>query len=104
MNAQPVKTALRRFRRSQRPPTESCPFCIEEDHTAGRNHDSELIFKLCQYHHRLVTQKRMDAGADMQFQSNPVKRVIFALKATAVFLRELANAMERWVKLLEKSL
>jgi hypothetical protein len=46
----------------------------------------------------------MDAGADMQFQSNPVKRVIFALKATAVFLRGLANAMERWVKLLEKSL
>ena len=104
MNAQPVKAALRKFRRSQRPPTKSCHFCIEEDHIAGRNHDSHLIFDLCQFHHRLVTQKRMDAGADMQSQSNPVKRVMFALKATAVFLRELANAVERWVKLLEKSL
>ena len=102
MNAQPVRAALRKFHRSKRPPTKCCWFCIEVDHTAGRNHDSDLVFNLCEYHHRLVTQKRMDAGAEMQFQANPVKRALFALKATAVFLRELANAMERWVALLEK--
>jgi hypothetical protein len=45
----------------------------------------------------------MDAGADMHFQSDPVKRVAYALKSTAVFHRDMADAMERWAKTLEEN-
>ena len=103
MNKHPVKSALRKFRREQRPPRKFCSHCIQADHTAGRNHDASLTYDLCEYHHWLLTQKRLDAGADMRFQSDPVKRVACALRADAVFCREHADAMERWADLLEKT-
>ena len=73
---------------------------IEIEHAAGQNHDPFLTGPVCQPCHGLVTELRRRAGADMKKQENPVKRVKYALKAVAVFLHALADALRRWADLL----
>jgi hypothetical protein len=95
----PIQTARRLARRKDQ---QRCLLCgrggvlIELDHTAGQNHDSDLTGPLCQSCHAWVTEWRCRAGADMSSESDPVRRVKAALKATAVFLHALAEAMRRW--------
>ncbi len=99
----PIKTARRLTRRKEQ---KRCLLCgrtgvtIELDHTAGRNHDALLKGPLCVSCHATATELRRRADADMQFQHNPIRRVKCALKATAVFLHMLADALRRWAELL----
>jgi hypothetical protein len=101
----PIRTARRKSRRQEQ---ERCLFCgrrgvlLELDHTAGRNHDPDLTGPLCQPCHAWITELRRRAGADMKKQENPVTRVEYALRAEAVFLHALADAMNRWADLLSK--
>jgi len=50
-----------------------------------------------------VTERRRQADIRMGYESNPVKRVAIALKATSVFLQVLADALWRWAELLDRS-
>jgi hypothetical protein len=99
----PLATARRLARRVEQ---RRCLICgrtgvpIELDHTAGRNHDPDLMTPLCRSCHASVTEQRRRAGADMRRQPNSKKRVKYALKAASVFLRMLADAMWRWADLL----
>lgn len=99
----PLATARRATRRREQG---RCLICgrtgvpIEQEHTAGQNHDRDLTAPLCQPCHALLTEWRRRAGASMQRQPDSKKRVKFALKATAVFLHMLADAMSRWADLL----
>jgi hypothetical protein len=95
----PIKTARRLSRREEQ---KRCLLCgrtgvlIELDHTAGQNHDDFLKGPLCQPCHAAVTEFRRRADADMRRQPDSRKRVQCALKATAVFLHMLADALRRW--------
>jgi hypothetical protein len=94
----PIETARRTTRRLEQG---RCLLCgrtgaIEKDHSAGQNHDDFLKAPLCIPCHAMVTEFRRRAGADMKRQHDSIQRVKHALKATAVFLSMLANAMVRW--------
>jgi hypothetical protein len=102
----PIRTARRQSRRHEQ---DRCLLCgrkgvlIEQDHTAGQNHDPLLKGPICRACHAAVTELRLRADADMRRQRNPIKRVKCALKATAVFLHMLADAVRRWAELLNQS-
>ena len=53
-------------------------------------------------HHREIHEELLRAGVSLRFEPNPVKRVATALRATAVYDRKKADAMERWADLLEE--
>ena len=99
----PIQTARRSDRRLEQG---RCLLCgrtgllIEQDHTAGQNHDDFLKAPLCVPCHSMVTELRRRADADMRRQPDSKKRVKHALKATSVFLHTLADAMLRWADLL----
>jgi hypothetical protein len=101
----PIRTARRLSRRHEQ---ERCLLCgrtgvlIELDHTAGQNHDAFLKGPLCRACHAAVTEFRLRAGADMRRQQNSIKRVGYSLKATAVFLHMLADAVRRWAESLDQ--
>jgi hypothetical protein len=103
MDEKPIETARRNTRRLEQG---RCLLCgrtgvlIELDHTAGQNHDEFLKAPLCIPCHAMVTEFRRRADAEMRRQPNSKKRVKCALKATAVFLRMLSDAMFRWADLL----
>jgi len=96
----PIQTARRLRRRADQ---ERCSICgrklgIQEHHVAGRNHDTELITPLCTPCHDQVTENLRRAGVDMRYTWNSAERVRRALRATAVFLRMLAEALWRWAE------
>jgi hypothetical protein len=101
----PIRTARRMSRRCEQ---DRCLLCgrtsvlIELDHTAGQNHDSFLKGPLCRACHAAMTEFRLRADADMRRQPNSIKRVECALKATAVFLHMLADALRRWADSLDR--
>jgi hypothetical protein len=74
---------------------------LEEDHVASRQHDSELVAPVSKLAHERVERNRWAAGIDRKRQSDPQKRVMWALRSTAVFLELLAEAMWHWSELLE---
>jgi hypothetical protein len=102
-NARPIRRALRQGRRLERRPTRFCPFCIELDHSAGRQHDPWLKFPVCKRHHAEITENRLQADVSMMYQSDPIERVRHALEATSIFTEMLAKAMWRWSELLKNS-
>ena len=94
----PIQTARRLSRREDQ---NRCLLCgrskrIEQHHVAGRNHDPAFTGPLCEACHALATEDLRRADVNMQDERNSAKRVQKALKATAVFLRLLAEAMCRW--------
>jgi hypothetical protein len=99
MDEKPIETARRSTRRLEQG---RCLLCgrtgvlIELDHTAGQNHDEFLKAPLCVPCHALITEFRRRADAEMRRAPNSILRVKCALKATAVFLRMLADAVFRW--------
>jgi hypothetical protein len=105
MDEKPIETARRNRRRLEQG---RCLLCgriailIEQDHTAGQNHDEFLTAPLCLACHAMVTELRRRADADMRRQRNSRLTVKCALKATAVFLRMLADALYRWSELLSE--
>ena len=66
---------------------------IEKHHVAGRNHDPELTSPLCLACHAQATENLRRSGVDMRYTRDRVERVRRALKAAAVFLRMLAEAL-----------
>lgn len=78
-----------------------CVFCIQDHHTAGRKHDSELTAPVCELHHRELHEELLRAGVSLRFEPDATKRVAMALRASAVYDRKRADAMEGWADLLE---
>ena len=78
-----------------------CVFCIEDHHTARRNHDPQLTAPVCELHHRELHEELLRAGVSLRFEPDPIKRVATALRAEAVYDRKRADARERWADLLE---
>jgi hypothetical protein len=105
MDEKPIETARRNTRRLEQG---RCLLCgrtgilIELDHTAGQNHDEFLKAPLCIPCHAMVTEFRRRADAEMRRAPNSIQRVKCALKATAVFLKLLADAMYRWAELISE--
>ena len=96
MIAEPPKAALRKTRRARRSPREVCPFCIVDHHLLGRKHDDQFIRKPCEYHHALVHDQMLDAGVDLQFQQDPVRRQVEILKIEAFYYRQQADYYRDW--------
>ncbi len=96
----PIETARRLARREDQKYCLTCgrSIRIEQHHVAGRNHDPPLTAPLCQACHALATENLRRADVDMRYERNSVERVRKALKATAVFLRMLAEALWRWAE------
>ena len=113
-----VNTALRQAKRAVRIPEGSCcllcllsdPVCLVEvdrtflelHHIVGRIHDGQLTVWLCRNCHALATEGLLAAGASMRREPDPSKRVALMLRALAVFLKMLAEAVQRWAALLEE--
>jgi hypothetical protein len=96
----PIETARRLSRRAAQ---NRCLLCgrrieIEQHHTAGRRHDLELTVPLCRACHAQATENLRRGNVDMRRATNSVERVRRALKATAIFLWMLAEAMWRWAE------
>ena len=101
----PIQTARRVARRAEQ---NRCLQCgrktgIEQHHVAGRNHDPELTAPLCLACHAQATENLRRADVDMRRAANSEERVRRALKATAVFLWMLAEALWRWAESLKPS-
>lgn len=95
MIEEPAKAALRHARRAERPRRKVCPMCFEGHHPLGENHETQLIIDLCKYHHSLIHDQMLDAGVDLRFEQNPVRRQAMMLKAEAVFFRDFAESKDR---------
>jgi hypothetical protein len=103
----PIRTARRKARQKEReqngfavPP---CILCIEEHHTAGRNHDPKLTDPLCEKHHRALHEQLRRAGVPLSLEPDPRKRVAKALRSAAIYDRARADAMDRWAASLDPS-
>ena len=99
-NETPIQTACRLSKRAEQ---DRCSICgqklqTEKHHVAGRNHDPELMVPLCIACHARVTEDLRQGGVDMRYTRDSVERVRRALKAAAVFLRMLAEALWRWAE------
>jgi hypothetical protein len=104
---QPIRTARRKARQQERerqglavPP---CVLCIDEHHTAGRNHDPQLKAPLCEMHHRIMHEQMRRSGVSLKSEPNPRKRVAMALRSIAVYQHAQADALGRMADLLEQS-
>lgn len=102
----PTRTARRKSRQQDRekhglaiPP---CVLCIEAHHSAGKKHDAELTAPLCQKHHRDMHEAMLREGISLSVEPNKRKRIATALRATAIYDRARADAMERWAETLER--
>lgn len=102
MIAEPAKAALRKARRAKRPPREVCPFCIADHHVLGRKHDPQFIVQVCEYHHGLDHDQMLDAGVDLRYQQNPVRRQVEMLKIEAVYHRQQADRHRDWADAKER--
>jgi hypothetical protein len=100
--AEPAKAALRKARRAQRPPREVCPFCIADHHVLGRKHDPQFVVCACEYHHALIHDQMLDAGIDLKFQPNPVRRQVEILKMEAFYYRQQSNHYRDWADAKER--
>ena len=96
-----AKTVLRDSRKQLRPPRQVCPFCFEADHVGGRNHIPHLTVDACQFHHALLTDERLAAGAEMRQQPNSMKSIEMALRSLAVTTHAIAWAVEKLSEALE---
>jgi NAD-dependent SIR2 family protein deacetylase len=100
----PIETARRRWRRVEQHRCLRCGRKIrtEKHHVAGRNHDPAFAVPLCQSCHAQATELLRSAEVDMRKTSSSIERVRRSLKATAVFLWMLAEAMWRWAESLNR--
>ena len=103
----PIRTARRNLNQIERERlglgATPCVLCIEMHHTAGRNHDPLLQAPLCEMHHRKIHEEMLCEGISLRTESDQVTRVEMAMRAQAVFMREEADAMDRWADLLAES-
>jgi len=103
----PIRTARRKVRRVERErlglATTPCILCIEDHHSAGKNHDSQLAASLCELHHREIHEQMLRAGISLRYEPNPVIRAAMALRAMAIYGRAQADAMDRLADSLDQS-
>jgi hypothetical protein len=103
----PIRTARRKLTRDERErqglATPPCVLCIQDHHTAGKNHDPKLKAPLCEMHHRDMHERILRAGISLRYERNPQARVAMGLRAMAIYKREEADAMERMADLLIES-
>ena len=103
----PIRTARRKVRRIERErlglATTPCILCIEDHHTAGKNHDPHLTAPVCEMHHRETHEQMLRGGVSLRYERDPARRVAMALRAMAVYRREEADAMNRMADLLDQS-
>src|SRR5438046_8396131 len=95
MMGRTAKTVLRVSRQQVRPPRKVCPFCFEADHIGGRNHIPHLTVDECQFHHALLTEQRLAAGAEMKTQVHTIKSIEMALRSLAVTGHAIALAEDQ---------
>lgn len=81
-------------------PTTPCVMCIEDHHTAGKNHDPYLTTPLCKKHHPEIHEQMLRKEVSLRFEPNAIRRVEMALRGMAVYRRAEADAMERLANLL----
>jgi hypothetical protein len=100
INRSPLLTARRLSRRAENYLCLQCGRSIrtEAHHVSGRNHDPDFTVSLCQACHAQATEMLRRAGVDMRKTSNSVERVRRSLRATAVFLEMLAEALWRYAE------
>jgi len=100
INRTPVLTARRLSRRAEQNLCLQCGRKVrtEKHHIAGRNHDPAFTAPLCQSCHAQATELLRRAEVNMRKTSDSVERVRRSLKATAVFLWMLAEALWRWAE------
>ena len=96
-----AKTVLRRARQQLRPSRKVCPCCFEADHIGGRNHIPHVTVDVCKFHHALLTEQRLAAGAEMRKQPHTTTTVEMALRSLAVTGRAIASAMQKLCDALE---
>jgi hypothetical protein len=78
---------------------------LQEDHVASRQHDRDLVAPVSRKAHVPRLERNRDASRiNRQNQPDPVERVMWSLRSTAVFLELLAEAMWRWSNDLETTL
>lgn len=70
-------------------------------HLLGENHDPDSKLFLCQNCHALAHENLLNAGVDLEPESNRIKRVAQMLRAEAVHHEMMAAAKWRQVALLE---
>jgi hypothetical protein len=103
----PIRTARRKKRQQEREDfgiaVSPCILCIEAHHTAGKHHDAHLTAPLCQKHHREMHEQMLRGNISLTFEHNKQKRVANALRATVVYDRARADAMERWAEAIDES-
>jgi hypothetical protein len=104
---QPIRTARRKLKRNERErqglATAPCVLCIQQHHTAGKNHDPRLKAPLCEMHHRELHEQMLRAGVSLRYEGDPIRRAAMAMRAMSVYRRAEADAMDRWADLLDKS-
>jgi hypothetical protein len=96
-----ASTVLRRSRQQVRSPRKVCPFCFEADHIGGHHHISWLTVDACQFHHALLTEERLAAGAEMKKQVPTIKSIEMALRSLAVTGHAIAGAVDKLCEGLE---
>jgi hypothetical protein len=74
---------------------------LVDHHLLGRNHDPDSKLFLCQNCHALAHENLLNAGVDLEPESNPIKRVAEMVRAEAVHHEMMAAAKWRQVALLE---
>jgi hypothetical protein len=94
----PIRTARRLTRRGEQDRCLLCgrEKCVQQHHIIGQNHDSELTTPACQGCHDVAHENLRRADVDLRRAPNSIERVKRAHKGLAVFLRMLADALERW--------
>lgn len=80
-----------------------CILCIEDHHTAGKNHDSLLTAPLCEMHHDQIHELLRRGEVSLLYENDPAKRAVMALRAMAVYGRAQADTMDRIADSLEES-
>ena len=76
---------------------------LVDHHELGRSHDPDSTVFVCRNCHALAHEKLLDAGVDLQPESDPVQRVAMMLRAEAVHLEMLADAKRRQAALLDST-
>lgn len=104
-NQQPIRTARRKARQQERESkgvaVSPCVLCIEEHHTAGKNHDAQLTAPVCEMHHHRIHEQLLRSEISLRYEANPTRRIAAALRSSAVYDRAQADAKERWATSLE---
>jgi hypothetical protein len=77
-----------------------CVFCdtdknVQHHHIGGRNHIVWLTAALCRAHHDQCHRLLEINGVDLQYTSNTIKRLNYALMAITIFMFMIQGELQR---------